>query len=601
MNDQQDLLRLYEQELAHLRKMGGEFARKYPKVAGRLEIGTDHCSDPYVERLIESFAFLTARIRSSVDTETRLIPEALLDILYPHYLQPVPTMSIARFAVDPAHGKLTSGYTVARHAQLFAESHQGMTCRFRTCYPVTLWPVSVAHVGFESMEGRTFPPVGAKVSWLFRIRIERQKVPLSELGMNSLRFHLNGDPALVYELYELFFAHTPRLAVVADDGAHPVLLPPGSLRAVGFDESDAVIPHPRHSHPEYRLLREYFSFPRKFLFFDVDNLDVAPAENHIDILFLLNALPKRHLPITTETFQLGCTPIVNLFPKITEPIRLNHLQSEYRLIPDVRRESSTEIHSIEKVTASTENESGSEVVDPFFSFDHQGERRTSKAYWFARRVASERKEIKGTEMHLSLVDLAFRPTLPPEQTIFAHTLCMNRHEAELLPSGAQLHIEEAAPVAAIYCLGKPTPQDDPPLGGSTYWRLISHVTVNHLTLSEGPESLKALREMLGLYKGIEETSRSHQVLGIREMTIRRVVRRIGNEAWRGFCQGTEVSLLFDEQQFVGSSAFLLAAVLDRYFALHASINSFTQLTARSLQREGIWKQWAPMAGARQLL
>ena len=202
---------------------------------------------------------------------------------------------------------------------------------------------------------------------------------------------------------------------------------------------------------------------------------------------------------------------------------------------------------------------------------------------------------------LSLVDLGFKPSLPPAQTLFAHLLCTNRHAASELPSGALLQMEEAAPVARVELLRKPTPQVDSPMTGMTYWRLISHLSLNHLSLSDDPESLRALREILLLYVHQEDPSHHHQIMGIREMSCRKVVRRIGEDAWRGICRGTEITLTFDEERYVGGSAFLFASVLNHFFALYTSINSFTQLNARSAKQEGIWKQWPAMVGEQELL
>jgi type VI secretion system protein ImpG len=185
--------------------------------------------------------------------------------------------------------------------------------------------------------------------------------------------------------------------------------------------------------------------------------------------------------------------------------------------------------------------------------------------------------------------------------LFAHTLCTNRRLAEQVPIGALLQIEEAAPAAEIICLTKPTPQLDPPLGGATLWRLISHLSLNFLSLSNDGEGLKALREILRLYSFLDDASVVQQVAGIRDLNTRSVVRRIGTDAWRGFCRGVEVQLLFDEEQYVGSSAFLFGAVLNRFFALYSSVNSFTQLVIRSKQRDGIWKKWPSIIGEQIVL
>jgi type VI secretion system protein ImpG len=598
---QDDLLDYYKSELTYLRQMGAAFAARYPKVAGRLELGPDECPDPHVERLLEAFAFLTARIQHDIDDEFPEITSALLDILYPHYLTPVPSMAVARFDVDPAQGKLTTGHVINKHTPLFAQSPQGLTCRFRTCYPVTLWPLEVAYAGCESPAQFAFLDAAANVATVLRLRLTCQIEAMATLRLRHLRFYVHGDPTVAHVLYELLFCHVLRVALVSDSSQQPVFLPPDAITPVGFGTEEEVLPYPRHAHPGYRLLQEYFTFPEKFLFFDVRHLEAQTAQRHCDILLLLDQAPPERLVVDRHNFCLGCTPIINLFRKTTEPIRLDHRKTAYRLLPDVRRERTMEIHSILSVTASSNAGDTSQTIEPFYSFRHTMEGRDPKAFWYARRRPTGRSELPGTEIYLTFLDLEFQPHQPPTQTLFAHTLCTNRGLAVQLPAGTPLQIEEAAPLARILCLNKPTAPLAPPLNGATQWRLISHLSLNYLSLSEGRESLLALQEILRLYNFADRPSIHQQINGIRALSSRKVVRRIGTEAWRGFCRGTEVTLVFDESLYVGSSAFLFAAVLQHFFALYTSVNAFTQLVIQSHQREGIWKQWPPTAGEQIIL
>jgi type VI secretion system protein ImpG len=229
-----------------------------------------------------------------------------------------------------------------------------------------------------------------------------------------------------------------------------------------------------------------------------------------------------------------------------------------------------------------------------------GEER-QRAYWHARRMPTGRADLPGTQMVLSLLDLDWNPRLPAVDTLYAHVLCTNRDFAEQLSAGALLQTDVAAPLARISCLGKPTQEIVPPSGGANLWRLVSHLSLNHLSLSGGEESLTALREILRLYCPAGDAAAERQIAGLMEMSCRKVVRRMGAEAWRGFCRGNEVTLTFDEDAYIGSSAFLLASVLNRFLALYASINSFTQLVIDSRQRHGVWKRWPPMAGEQILL
>ncbi len=597
----ESLLEYYSRELTYLRKAGSEFAKRYPQVASRLEIGAGQSADPQVERLIESFAFLTARIQHDIENEFPQITAALLSVLYPQFLNPIPSMATAQFIVDPAQGKITTGYQVNKHTSLFTETLEALPCRFRTCYPVVLWPLQISYAGFESTDQFDFLDYMPRVATVLRVRIEAQQGSLKELTLKQLRFHLSSELNVAFRLYELIFGNTLQVALLPEGSKRPVFLPDNSIKPVGFAPDEEVLPSPPHSHPAYGLLQEYFIFPEKFLFFDLDNLDRNASDKYFDILFLLDATARERLAVDRDTFRLGCTPIINLFRKSTEPIRLDQRKTEYPLVPDIRRERTTEIHSILAVSLSPNPEDKTRPVEPFFSFNHQSEIEERHAFWYATRQPAVRKDMSGTEMTIRLVDLDFNPAAPPAQTMYAHTLCTNRRLAEQVPGGALLQIEEAAPASQIVCITKPTPQLDPPLGGSTLWRLISHLSLNYLSLTNDTEGLRALREILRLYSYLDDASIGQQIAGIREMHCRPVVRRVGMDAWRGFCRGTELELLFDEELYVGSSAFLFGSVLNRFFSLYASVNSFTQLGIRSKQRDGIWKKWPPTIGEQIVL
>lgn len=600
-NDLESLLGYYNDELTYLRRLGRSFALRYPGVAAQLEMSAEQCADPHVERLIESFAFLTARLQRRIDGEFPDITASLLGVMYPHLVNPVPPMAIAQFDVDPDQGKITTGHLIQPETPLFSQTATGLTCRFRTCYPVTLWPVEIVSAGFESPAQFDFLDTSAQVASVLRLRLKVNGSTLEELSLRKLRFYLRGDPTIVNRLYELLFCHVLRVAILPQDAKRPVYLPGNSILPVGFEPDEGVIPYPSHALPAYRLLQEYFLFPEKFQFFDLDNLHLNQGGKTLDLLLMLDRMPQERMTVDHRNFALGCTPIINLFQKTTEPIRVDQRHHEYRLEPDMRRERTTEIHSILSVSASSNPMEETVHMEPFYSFRHRLDGRSQKSFWFSRRLPTGREDLPGTDLYLSFVDLDFNPSLPPSQTVYAHALCTNRDFTSQMSAGATLQIEEVAPLSNISCLGKPTPARYPPLGGATLWYLISNLSLNYLSLSGGSEGLDALRQILRVYSFSDQPSTYQQVQGIRSMSTRRVSRRLGNEPWRGFCQGTEVILTFDENLYVGSGAFLLGAVLNRFLALHASINSFTQLAIKSEQREGEWKRWAPLAGYQQLL
>ncbi len=605
MQANDDFLRYYFEELNYLREAGRIFAREHAGVAARLEMHNGETADPHVERLIESFAFLTARLQRQLRAEFPDISNALLSVLYPQLTQPLPPMSIACFDVGAVVKGLTAGFTIPRETPLFAQEPGGLTCRFRTCYDTMLWPLKVTAADIEPSEhhGVTSGPAVLRIRLVGRSDLLRDPefVP-------SLRFFIDGPHAVAGAIHELLFAGAIDVRLADKSSAEAVSVGCSSLKMVGFEAGEEVLPYPGQALPGYRLIQEYFNFPRKFHFFDVHNLSRRPcakkdadASDYLDLLIVLRDTPRPEPAIGPDNFRLGCTPIVNLFQKTAEPIRLDHYNLEYRIIPDVRREATTEIHSILSVSASANPQEPAQIYEPFYAFRHSWTGREPQAFWLARRVAAERPDLRGTDLYLSFIDLGFNPVEPGDHAVFAHSLCTNRWMAHQLPDRAVLNIENAAPVMSIYCLGKPTPPRYPPLGGAALWRLVSSLTLNFVSLAGEADGLEALREILRLYALSESAAVEQEIEGIQEMQVRKVVRHCGEEAWRGFRRGNEVTFSFDPLKFAGGSALLLANVLRHFLALYSSVNTFTEVVARRTGFHGEWMRWKPLAGSEVVL
>ena len=600
-NNDGRLLDYYERELSYMRRMGSAFAARYPKIAARLELSDDESPDPHVERLIESFSFLSGRINYNIESEFPQFTNALLGTLYPQFIDPIPSMTIAEFQVDPLRGKITTGYEIPKGTPLFTESSQGPTVRFRSSYPVTLWPLEVIDARLEPIQDVPgLPDLVPRALSVLRIKLKVEGGPMTDLEFSKLRFYLQGERRETYGLYDLLFGSVEAIALLSDRAEQPQLVPKAKVLPVGLGIDEGVLPYPSHSHYGYRLLQEYFTFPQKYLFFDLDGIHHGGASQVLEIQVALNSFVRSLQTIGPENFRLGCTPIINLFKKTTEPIRMDHKKSEYRLVPDSRREPFTEIHSIQKVTASSIEEEKVTEFANYFSFTHKMKEQGQRAFYNARRVETARRDLSGTDIMLSFVNLAGDHTALKERTVFAHTLCTNRGLAQELPGSAYLDIELAAPVSAVVALHKPTPQIQPPLGGSGLWRLVSHLSVNHLSLTGGAESLEAMQELLRLHAMSDDPFIHRQINGITKMETRRVARRIGDVSW-AFSRGTEVVITFDAEDYARNSYLLLANVLNRFLALYATINSFTELAVKLEQREEVVKRWPPMIGEQPAL
>jgi type VI secretion system protein ImpG len=606
----------YEKELTYLRQNGAEFAEKYPKIAARLQLESSKCEDPHVERLLEAFAFLAARVHLKIDDEFPEITEALLNVVYPHFIRPIPSMSVVQFQLDVEQGKLTTGWPIQKDTMLYSQPVGGVPCKFRTCYDTTLWPVSVTSVQWRTPD-RLQPAMKASDA-AAAIRVELrcgQDVKFPQLGLDTLRFYLNGESALVHTLYELLCCKLVRVVVrdpTPGSKIKPFTLPASCLRPVGFEAEEGMLPYPRRSFVAYRLVQELFTFPEKFLFLDINGLEEGWAasgfKDTAEIIFLLSDLggeehqERLTLGLSESTFQLGCAPIINLFPQTAEPILLHQRRYEYGLVPDVRRPNATEVFSIDSVASVDADTHETVRYEPFYSFHAADGAATGQCFWLANRRESQRANDSGTEMSISLVDLTGRPAHTETDTLTVRTTCTNRDLPARLSFGnnaGDFELEGNSPIKRIVCLRRPTAPLRPPLGKSALWHLISHLSLNHLSIVE--EGHDALKQILKLYNFTESPFSERMIQGILSLKGKREFARVVSDNGISFARGWRVELELDEGQFVGGGVYLFASVIEQFLGLYASMNSFSQLVLRTPQRKGIMREWAPRAGRRILM
>jgi type VI secretion system protein ImpG len=609
-----ELLFHFERELTYLRYLSADFARKYPKVAGRLLLeDSGKSEDPHVARLMESFAFISARIHTKLDDEFPEVIESLFSIVYPHYLRPMPAASIVQFHLDPEQGKLMSGLRVAKDSVLYSAAVQGVPCKFRTCYDTTLWPLQVTNADWRSADRVT--PVVPGISGAAVVRLELkcfEDVTFAKLGLNSLRFFLQGDGSTIHSLIEILCNSCTH--IVARDLAAPlkksVSLPPQSLRQAGFQPQDSLVPFPRRSFWGYRLLEEYFSFPEKFCFIDLsgfEKLAAANFGNRVELLFFLSDFERAdrrqtlELGVSRSTFRLGCSPVVNLFEQVAEPILMEQKRFEYRIVPDARREQSLDIFSVDQVTGVNAASGDLVEFEPFYALRHSANRAGKLAFWHSTRRPSVARN-KGSDIFIHFVDLSGYKTTPDRDTVTVRLTCTNADLPSRLPFGHEqgdFQLEGGGPITRIVALTKPTDSLQPPSDQGLLWRLISHFSLNYLSLvSEGVDSFK---EILHLHNFGQSNAADKQIDGILSLRSSPHFARLTSEHGITFARGTRIEMDLDEDQFAGTGAYTFAAVLDVFLGLYTSINSFTQLAVRTRQRKRILKQWPPRSGQKILV
>ncbi|MCI0641742.1 MAG: type VI secretion system baseplate subunit TssF [Gemmataceae bacterium] len=611
----------YERELVFIRQLLQEFTRNYPSAANRLLLEPNRSADPQVERLIESFALLAGRVQHKLDDEFPEITTALLQALYPHFLAPIPSLGILQFDLDAARAQLPNGFTIARHSPLHTEAVDGVPCKFRTAYPVTLWPIRLTNAVFQGPpfpRGLT-PPAGAAAA--LRLQFECLGASnLLELSLERLRLYLNCDLQVLPPLYELLFNHALQVVfrpVEPDTSPAPLVLNPGTcLGPVGFDAAEGLLPYAPPSRLGYRLLTELFVFPAKFWFVDLGGWELARRrgfQRRCEVaIFFERTATILEKSIDAAAFRLGCTPVVNLFPHAAEPIRTQPGVSEFRVLPDATQPRAMEVYSIESVKSTNLADATTQEFPPLFSIRHPHRPDQQDVFWHMSRWSSLAERDSGTNVQLHLVDLDFEPWSPTGTTLELATMCTNRdlpNELRAAGDRVRFELEAAAPLAGIRCLAPLTTPLRPKPRRGRLWQLISHLSLNYLSLVKEGQGRTALQEILGLYDFSDPEAGQQQLAavtrqftdGIASVSSRRVIGRLTREGVSSFCRGVEVAVAFDDDKYPGIGVYLFAAVLERFFGLYVSNNSFTQLAAKRTKDKQNFKVWPPRPGELQSL
>lgn len=652
-----DLLPHYERELAFLRNRAGDFARQYPKIAGRLQLSGDVGDDPHVERLIEAFAFLSARIHKRLDDDFPLFTEALLEVLYPHYLRPFPSCAIARFDLGAQAAQMSKALSVPRGTSLNSRPVKGVTCRFRTTADVQLLPLEVSEVIHRhsvQAPGGTSVPSGVTSVLSITLRKRTPQMSWGALLSKPWRVHLDGESSQVSVLREALCRRTRavRFAWQAHQPWQSPAQPEALPQPAGFSDDEALIDWDERAHPAYRLLAEYFGFADKFNFVDMPAIgspqgllgaqggmdgwadggvdgagfavgtgpDAEPAQLTCHLLMdglRADSDEARLLEtVNAENIVLGAVPVINLFPHAADPIRVTHRQAEYPVVVDGRRAHGHEVHSLLRVHRVRQTAHGDAIdeVRPFFSLQHDElldeiEARTDDgseprclAYWQMHRDEDLAERSPGHEVSISFVDASQNPMTPAIETLSLDVMATNRDLPHLLAPGTvggDLFMEGGGPARSITLLRKPTRSHRIERGKGMLWRLVSQLSLNHLSLTGG--GIDALRELLRLYDLPHSASNRRQIDGLTGIEFLPDTAWIPGEPFATFVRGTLVRLTVDEGSFVGSGLGLFATVMDRFFGLYVHVNSYAKLQVLSARTGEVLITCPPRHGDRQLL
>jgi len=651
-----EFLDLYNRELKLLNEQAREFAAEYPGIAERLGGILEDRVDPMVAGLLEGTAFLAARVQLKLKHEFPEFTSNLLDQLVPHYLAPTPSVMLTKVVPTFGDPALREGKIIPRGAYLDATYRQldrQVACRYRLCGDIAIWPFEVVGAEYYSSPAGLQAlgvSVGRDVMAGLRLTLKcrttaRPEDEAADAGTpqapdtlfagcraRDLPVYLAGPEADAIALYEQLFGHCIGVHFSWPDAfgdrlAHA--MPEQSLHQVGFAREDALFPNDDRVFEGFDLLRDFFVFPRKFLGFNLTGLDaVLPRlkTRTVDILFAFDQIDARlAAAVQPSMFALYTAPAINLFDKTTDRIALKSSQYEYHVVPDRSHYLDYEPHRLLDIYAHYPGGREKVPVLPLYAAALEAAQQTAGPRYTVRRMPRLRtveekrlgvsSDYTGTDMFISLSALGGADDSDAIAELSVRALCSNRHLTEHLPigiGGADFRLVEDVALDLV-CVAGPTPPREPIVAqlrgrnetahtGTIAWRLVNMLGTNQLGLVErgaGRNAL-ALRETLAMFADMNDAVTERRVRGIRNVDSRAITRRVRQRGGVGAARGIEVTVTIDEKAFEGSGAFLLGAVLDRYFAVYSGFNHFTQTVIRSVERGEIMR-WPPRMGARRAL
>jgi type VI secretion system protein ImpG len=571
----------YQRELTHLRELAVEFAKNHPALAPML---TGPGSDPDVERLLEGTAFLSGMVNQKLDDEFPEIVHGLIQLVFPHYLRPIPSTTIIKFTPKPS---LMETVTVPSGTQIASIPVMGTPCTFSTTFNVDLHPLKITRVALQQGAGR---------SGTLTIGLELKGLTLENWNVSSLRFHLAGDAAAAAERYKIIFNCIRGLRIGAEGGTS-ALLGTGNLQAVGFEDDEALLPYPSQSFPGYRILQEYFILPEKFLFFDVTGLENwkgRGGDKRFEIVLELDKLPAEPIRFTEEHLCLFASPAINLFQRDAEPVILDHKRPDYQVRPSGDTGGEFQVYSVDKVVGYIQGTVEERPYKPFHMFNPQAGEMP------VYTVRLQRSPIRDkTELFVS-VAYPSQQKEPKLETLSMSLTCTNASLPEKLRYGDISQPTSTSPeLASFENIRQPTSPVQPPLGRNLLWRLLSHLYINYLSMAD----VESLRAMVKLYVFTDTRDRGSVVANTKRVdAIADMHVTEGDRLVKGLVmRGREIKMSLNREGFAnGGDMYLFGSVMNRFFSGYASVNCFTRLTVEETLNKELFR-WNAMIGDRPLL
>lgn len=622
------LLEYYNNELIFLREMGRVFAEEHPKIAKRLGMHELETKDPYVERLLESFSFMSARMQIKLDAEFPKFTQRLLEVVYPNYVSPTPSMSVVKLLPDLTKGDLSKGVKVAKQTPLFAKVPFGETtsCQFKTTQDVTLWPIEITEVQLTGTPPDIYNlayklPEHIKVQGALRIKLRtlNEEVTFAKLsGLERLPFYLCGEEGIASHLFELL--HTSAVGLCIDKPNHYNTSPyivTDALSYEGLEPSQTVLPLNWQAFHGHNLLHTYFANPNVFYFFALSKLAEGLKTiqgTEAELIILLSRHPdKLSKLVSSEHFSLFCSPIVNLFERPTDKMIVSQHKHEFHFQIDKANPLDYEVHSVSEIIGDQDEQTNNHVFRSLYQTINQDKGNYGRYFTVQRdlRTPSEsarkygtRTAYTGTEVFISLVDQNEAPYPLKHANLSVKALATNRDLPLLVPRNGEddLTTSSSIPVSKIGIIRPMSTPNAPLADRNIAWRLIRFLGFSYFPLIEldSKESSQAIRDILGLFARTEDETSALQIDSIIGIDIKPVTKRLPGVGPLIYGRGVSIKLTVDEKGFSGVSPFLLGLIIERWLSRHVSINTFIQFELHSMQR-GLLYCWPVRVGLRGIV
>jgi type VI secretion system protein ImpG len=604
----------FASELEGLRTRAIEFAKENPSIAEELMFSQQNegrSRDPHIEILIQSFAWLTSRLRQNIESESSKLPSILLQQLYPQLICSTPSMAIAEckvngFAADFNNGYLLQGQLSMEPVNINASSEDAnklRQCKMSTCHDSVLWPLKTTNIQHQAIN--VFPKLALqfpKAQSVININIEETDKGAAE-GISfkrPLRFFINLAAQSRFQFYDFIAKNFVGAAIMDNAGNQLLTLTADDLKLCGFEDNERLFPEDNYQDLGFSLLQDYFNFPEKFMFFELKGLDKLVMSSPIELKLIFNESMPKALILGEGAIKLNCVPVINLFEKTTEPLPIHYKDYRYRLYPSRENYDSFEIIKVNKLYSVNKNGESNEL-HPYFCLDNNEiqESNGCQYRWLVQQETSHRKQLAGTETWLSLYDVDFNNASPIGETVYAKTQCSNRSVCELFPKQQGFSIIGSSPVTEVTLLTRPTRHKGSNLQKEHLWKILSHLSVYYVSLADPKLAKDMLVRFLTLYTNKGDPVSQRQIESIEKLTVCDDVQPHITDGWRGYYRGTKFSLTLTERKFDGSSTILFSRVIHQFLALFCHVNSFVRLELNL--SNGSSYQCQPMSGHQMII